>query len=172
MKIPVEFRRTDDGPHFKAVISLQDAITRNSIDTELIRIQSDYAIFIEKCIKIQNKITGSRKNKGDPVLRWKLADRIYNFAKTLEENGFLFANLTEALSRDLKISVRPVNYLIDFRTTYPRIELINKQIKWDTYRELLDVSDLSLRNEFEKKIISGELKSRADIRNFKKQIRK
>lgn len=172
MKIPIEFKRTDDSTHFKAVVSLQDAITRDSMDTELIRIQSDYAIFIEKCMKIQNKIMDNRKNKGDPVLRWKLADKIYNFAKTLEENGFIFANLTEALSRDLKISVRPVNYLIDFRTTYPSIELINKELSWDKYRELLDISDLSLRNEFEKKMISGELRSRGDIRNFKKQLKK
>lgn len=174
MKIPIEFKGTEDKNEtsYKAVISLQDAFIRNSMDKELTEIQSDYAVFIKECKKIQNKISDNRKNRGDPILKWELADKIYNFAKTLEANGFIFANLTEAISRDLEISIRPVNYLIEFRTTYPNIKLINKEISWDKYRELLDISDLSLRKEFEKKMLSGELKSREDVRNFKKQLKK
>lgn len=170
MKIPIEIQRDKRG-EFKAIVSLQDAITHTLLEKDFIRIQKDYEEFIKKSQKTLKEIKKNRKNRGDSMLKWKLADTIYRFAKQLESQGFVFANLTEALSRDLGISVRQVNYLIEFRVTYPDIKLIKKEISWDKYKELLDIPNLSLRKECETKILSGELKTRNDIRAFKKKYK-
>lgn len=171
MRIPIEIQKIKDKNQFKVVISLQDALTHVSLDKEFIKIQTDYDIFIRKCQKLLKEIHKNKFSRGDSSLKWKLADNIYQFAKKLENQGFVFANLVEALSRDLKISVRQVNYLIEFRTSYPHLELINKKISWDKYKELLDIPSLSFRKECEEKIIDGKLKTRNDIRIFKKQYK-
>jgi len=170
MKIPIEIQKVKyKDAQFKVVVSLQDALARISLDKEFIKIQTEYDVFIKKCKKILENIQKNNKSRGDPLLKWRLADALYTFVKGLEERGFVFANLTEALSRDLNMSVSQLNYLIEFRTTYPHLGLINKNISWDKYKELLDISTLLFRKECEKKILSRELKTREDIRLFKKQ---
>ena len=118
-----------------------------------------------------NSLTQSKKNRGDPILKWDLANHIYNFLKNLEKEGFVLANLTEALSRDLGISRRQINYLIEFRETYPKLNLIRKEISWDKYKELLDIPDRDKRRLCEKEIIEGRLRTREDIRRFKKKLK-
>jgi len=167
MKIPIEIQK-DRAGDFKVVVSLQDAITHALLEKDLARIQKDYEKFIKRSKKILKKIRKNRKNRGDPILKWKLADAIYIFAKQLESCGYIFANLTSALSRDLKISVSEINRLLDFRVTYSDLKLIKKEISWDKYRELISLPDISLRKKCEMKILSGELRTRNDIRIFKR----
>src|SRR4030043_2144133 len=133
MKIPIEIQqlKDKDTQKFKIIVSLQDAITHASLDSEFNKIQVDYILFINNCKEIIKKIQKNKINRGDSTLKWKLADNIYLFTKKLEERGFIFANLPEALSRDLKISPSEINRYIDFRVTYPQIELIDKKITWD-----------------------------------------
>lgn len=175
MKLPIEILKIKDPDgveRLRAVISFQDVVVQPSVNKQLVEIQNDYANFIKNCKKHLKKIQTNRKNRGDPLLKWRLADTIYRFIKDLEANGYSFANVTSALSRDLRISIRYVNYLIEFRTTYPEHKLICKEISWDKYKELLDIPSLSLRKECTEKILRGELRTRNDIRNFKKRIKK
>ena len=58
--------------------------------------------------------------------------------------------------------------MINFRKTYPSIEMINPNINWDRYRELLDIPDLRVRQLLKEKILDGSVKSRAEIKQFKK----
>jgi|GEM_PF-710773 len=172
MKIPIEIKkiRDPDGvDRLRATISFQDAITNTSLDRQLIKIQQQYVDFIEACKNHLLNIQKDRKNRGNPVLKWILSDTIYKFLKGTEENGFVLMNMSESLSRDLKISKRQINYLVEFRVTYPRPDLLHKDISWDKYKELLDIPDFFLRKKCEEKILKGELKTRNDIRLFKKQ---
>lgn len=174
MKIPIEIQkiRDPDGiERFKAIVSIEKAITNSSLAKKLIQIQKGYSDFIEICKTHLNHINQNRKNRGDAKLKWQLADMIYKFLKNLEKEGFVLANLTEALSRDLEISRRQINYLIEFRETYPDIALIKKEISWDKYKELLDIPNTSLRKKCEQKILNGELRTREDIRRFKKEMK-
>lgn len=174
MKIPVEIQRIRDPDgvsRFKAIVSLEDAIMNSSLNKKLIQIQKEYSDFIENCkIKLEG-INRTRKNRGNALLKWQLANIIYKFLKSLEMQGFILVNVTEALSRDLKISRRQINYLIEFRVTYPHITLIKREISWDKYKELLDIPNPSLRKICEQKILKGELRTRDDIRRFKKEMK-
>ncbi|MEM4308038.1 MAG: hypothetical protein QXU48_03110 [Thermoplasmata archaeon] len=172
MPIPIEILKIKDPDgveRLRVVISFHDVVAQPSVNKQLIEIQNDYVNFINNCKRQLNKMETNRKNRGNPLLKWKLADTIYRFVKALELKGYIFANLITALSRDLGISVRYVNYLIEFRTTYPDIQLIHREICWDKYKELLDIPDISLRKNCIDKILKGELKTREDIRKFKKR---
>ena len=174
MKIAIEIQRVKDPDgiyRFKAVTSFEKAIINSTLDKDLVEIQRKYSYFIETCKSKLNYINRNRKNRGNSKLKWQLADIIYKFLKSLEKKGFVLANLTEALSRDLGISKRQINYLIEFRVTYPDIKSIKKEISWDKYKELLDIPDHHLRRKCEEKILNGELKTRDDIRRFKKMMK-
>ena len=45
---------------------------------------------------------------------------------------------------------------------------LNRKINWDRYRELLDIPDLKIRNLLTEKILDGSVKSRDEIKQFKK----
>lgn len=174
MKIPIEIQKIRDPDglfRFKAVVSLTEIIKNFSLNKNLIQIQKEYAEFIEACKGKQEHINRNRKNRGNAILKWRLADGIYKFIKSIEEQGFVLTNLTEALSRDLGISRRQINYLIEFRVTYPNITFVKKEISWDKYKELLDIPNPSLRKKCEQKILKGELRTRNDIRRFKKEMK-
>jgi hypothetical protein len=76
--------------------------------------------------------------------------------------------VSEALSRDLELSRSRLKYLIRFRTFYPTISQVSKKINWSKYQEMLDIKDATKRRICEKKILSGEMKTDADIRDFKR----
>ncbi|MCC7572469.1 MAG: hypothetical protein KO464_03665 [Candidatus Methanofastidiosum sp.] len=172
MKIPIEIHKSNDEKNsYKIKISLSHAIANNSLEKESFIIQSKYQEFIIKSLDIINKTQQNNKSRGNSILKWHLADNIYRFAKDLENKDFIFANITEALSRDLEISTRQINYLIEFRTTYPKLESINEKISWDKYKELLDINDNSFRKECESKLIKGEIKTRNQLRLIKKNKR-
>lgn len=175
MRIPIEILKMKDPDgieRLRAVISFQEVVTRLSINKQLIEIQNEYENFIKKCKEHLKKIQANKKNRGDPLLKWTLADAIYKFVKDIETKGYSFVKLTSALSRDLGISTRQINYLIEFRTTYATIESIHEEISWDKYKELLDINNSSLRKKCMEKILNRELKTREDIRRFKKRIKK
>ena len=49
-----------------------------------------------------------------------------------------------------------------------KFNMINRKINWDRYRELLDIPDLKIRQLLTEKILDGSVKSREDIKQFKK----
>lgn len=174
MKTPLEIQiiRDPDGTvHFKAMVSFHDAIADSSQSQKLIQIQSEYTKFVCTCRKLLEEIRGNRKFLADSCLQWKLANEIYSFVKRIEKDGYIFANVYEALSRDLELSKSRLNYLIKFRTYYPTISQVSKKINWSKYQEMLDIKDAAKRKICEKKILSGEIKTDHDIRNFKRSQR-
>jgi len=149
-------------------IALTDVIKNESLNNQLILLQGKYSDVVQECKQILIKIKQSRKNAGDPVLKWKLANIIVIFLNYVESNQFIIINYSEALSIDLGLSKRLIESMINFRKTYPSIEMINPNINWDRYRELLDIPDLRVRQLLKEKILDGSVKSRAEIKQFKK----
>ena len=173
MKIPIEIhsiKNPNGTSQFKAIVPLEYAIKDSSINNQLVQIQNEYSNIIKNCKSQIQHIQSKMKSRANPILKWNLADAIYLFLKSLEKRELLLANIAEALSRDLELSRREIDSLIKFRTNYPNITLINKDISWGRYRELLDLPNNTLRKKFIEKIIKGDLKTRDDIRKYKKEL--
>jgi len=174
MKIPLEIQRIrdpDGASHFKAIISFQDAIAHTSQSQKLIQIQNEYAELVDNCQRLLKEIRGNRKYMADSYLQWKLADEFYSFIKEVENDGFVFANVSEALPRDVGVSKSQLNYLLKFRTYYPAIDYVSKDINWSKYRELMDFPDQKSRNRCETLIKTGMIKSDSEIREFKRKLK-
>jgi hypothetical protein len=175
MKTPVEILKIKDPDGIERIrltIAFQDAIQNPSFNKQIIYLQEKYLDIIKKCEDLIIHIRESKKSAGDPVLKWYLSDVIYNFLMEAEENGFVITNFSRSLSRDLGLSLRHIDYLIEFRMTYPNIEMVNKKINWDRYKEILDISDHPTRQLLIEKILNGDIKTRNEIRNYKKGILK
>jgi hypothetical protein len=171
MKIPLEIQKIKDPDgtsHFRAIVSFQDAIANTSQSQNLIQIQQEYAQLVSSCQKLLEKIRSSREFMADSQLQWKLANEIYSFIKLTEKTGYVFANVSEALSRDIVMSRSQLSYLIKFRTYYPSVEQVFREINWSKYREILDIRRPAKRKICEKKILSGEIRTDHDIRVFKR----
>lgn len=172
MKIPLEIlkiRDPDGISRFRAIISFQDAVSDTSQSQKLIQIQKEYIKFVDDCQKLLKQIKKNRRS--DSQLQWKLADMIFSFIKRVENNEYIFANVSEAIPRDVGISKSQLNYLIKFRTYYPTVDLVYKEINWSKYREILDIRYPEVRKICVNKILSGELKTDRDIRDFKKRYK-
>ena len=154
---------------FSLALSLEDTIKKDpSIVKRMIAIQERYAKLIKKCRVILREIQSSRKSRGDPLLKWSMAKSIVDFIESTEKEGFYITNISNALSRDLKVSVRQINYLKEFARSFPKIEMINPKISWDKYKEILDIKSKQMQKECIRKILAGELRTREDIRKFKR----
>lgn len=174
MKIPVEIikiKEPDGVSRFRAVISLQHAIANTARSQELIQIQHEYTNFVENCKTLLRKIQSSRKYMSNSRLQWKLANTIHSFIKSIENNGYVFASMSETISRDVGLSKSQLNYLIKFRRYYPTISQVQEKINWSKYREILDIRNTKLRKTCEEKVLSGELTTDHDIRAFKAEYR-
>lgn len=174
MKIPLEIlkiRDPDDTSRFKAIISFQDAIVDTSQSQKLIQIQNEYAKLVEGWQGLLKKIRNNRKFMANSQLQWKLADEIYSFIKKIENDGYIFANVSEALPRDVGISKSQLNYLLKFRMFYPSIDQVSKEINWSKYRELMDFPDQKSRKQCETLIKAGKIKSDTEIREFKRKLK-
>jgi len=174
MKIPLEIVkiRDPDGPsHFKAIISFQDALSHTSQSQKLIQIQNEYSKLVDDWQRVLRKIRSNREYMADSHLQWKLADEIYSFIKRIENDGYIFANVSEALSRDVGMSKSQLSYLIKFRTYYPSIDQVSNEINWSKYRELMDFSDEKSRKRCETLIKMGKIKSDTEIRDFKRKLK-
>jgi len=174
MKIPLEIEKIRDPngtSHFKAIISFQDAIAHTSQSQKLIQIQNEYTKLVDDYQRLLKEIRGNRKFMADSKLQWKLADEIYSFIKWIENDGYIFANVSEALSRDVGMSKSQLNYLIKFRIYYPSIDKLSEEINWSKYRELMDFPDEKSRKECEKLIKIGKIKSDTEIREFKRKLK-
>ena len=174
MKLPIEIQKIKDPDgmsRLRAIISFPEAVTHTRLSQTLIQIQNEYTEFVKECGKLLKKIHSSRKCMSDSKLQWKLANRIYSFIKWVENNGCIFANISEAIPRDIDLSKSQLNYLIKFRTYYSAVDDLHEEINWSKYRELLDIRNLKVRKSCEEKILSGEIKTDHDIREFKKRRR-
>jgi len=174
MKTPLEILKIKDPDgvsRFKAIISFQDAVAHTSQSQKLIQIQNEYSKFVDGCQRLLKEIRSNRKCMAYSKLQWKLADNIYSFIKRVENDGYIFANVSEALSRDVGMSKSQLNYLIKFRTHYPSIDQVSNEINWSKYRELMDFSDEKSRKQCETLIKMGKIKSDTEIRDFKRKLK-
>jgi len=174
MKIPLEIlkiRDPDGTSRFKAIISFQDAIAHTSESQKMIQIQNEYAKLVDGWQRLLKEIRSNRKFMADSQLQWRLADEIYSFIKRIENDGYIFANVSEALSRDVGMSKSQLNYLIKFRTYYPSVDQVSKEINWSKYRELMDFPDEKSRKQCEALIKMGKIKSDTEIREFKRKLK-
>jgi hypothetical protein len=174
MKIPLEIqeiRDPDGASRFKAIVSFQDAIAHTSHGQKLIQIQNEYTKFVDNCQRFLKEIRSNRKHMADSHLQWNLANEIYSFIRRIEDYGHIFANISEALPRDLGISKSQLNYLMKFRTYYPSINHVLKEINWSKYRELMDFPDEKSRKECEALIKIGKITTDTEIRAFKRKIK-
>lgn len=162
----------DGHERFRAVASLEEIVQAPSAGKNMMEIQEAYAALIESCRAKLKIIRENRKKRGDPLLKWELAKSINDFIKFVERKNYFFVNYSKSLSRDLGISVREINYLIEFVNTFPKKNLLHPQISWGKYREILNIKSRSLQKEIIQKILDGELKTRDDIRKFKRTLRK
>ena len=174
MKTPLEIQkiRDPDGTsRFKAIVSLQDAIAHSSHSQKLVQIQDEYSKSVDNWQRMLEQIRSSRRNEADSQFQWKLADAIYSFVKWIENNNYIFANFSEALTRDVGMSRSRLNYLMKFRTYYPFIDRVHKKINWSKYQEILDIRSVEARKICEKRILSGKIRTDRDVRDFKKRYR-
>lgn len=175
MKTQVEILNIQDPDGIRRsrfTIAFQDAIINESLNSQLLYFQEKYSDVIVESKKILNRIKESKKNAGDPILKWLLADIIVNFFNKVESNDFILIKYSDSLSRDLDLSKRLVVSMIKFRQTYPSLDMINRKINWDRYRELIDIPDLKIRQLLTEKILDKSVKSRDEIKRFKKQYLK
>lgn len=162
-----KIRDPDNVERFRVVLSFEDVVHQPELSKEMIEIQEAYTKLIENCRAQLKLLESNRKTRGDPLLKWHLADTLYGFIRSVEKRGYYFANSSKALFRDLGISVRQVNYLIEFVQTFPEKEQLHPEISWDKYKEILDIKDSRLQEIVIKMLLNGKLKTREDIRKFK-----
>lgn len=160
----------DNIERFRVALSFEDVVHQPSLSKEMIEIQEAYTKLIKNCKAQLRTLESNRKTRGDSFLKWRLAETIYCFVQSVEKRGYYFANYSQALSRDLGISVRQINYLVEFIRTFPDKEQVYQEISWDKYKEILDIKDSQLQEIVIKKVLNGELRTREDIRKYKKNL--
>lgn len=166
-----KIRDPDNIERFRVVLSFEDVIHQPELSKEMIEIQEAYSRLIGNCKAQLKVIASNRKTRGDSLLKWRLAKTLYEFIRSVEKRGYYFANSSKALFRDLGISIRQINYLIEFVRTFPEEKQVHPEISWDKYKEILDIKNSHLQKIVIRKILDGELKTREDIRKFKKNIK-
>ncbi len=175
MRIPVEILKlkSPDGVEtYKAIISFQDAITDASQSEKLIQIQDEYSRRIEQLRKIWREVEKDRNSMANSRNQWKQADIIESLVRFVEDQGYFFTNIVEALSRDIGMSKSQLNYLRKFRKKYTTIDQVSDRINWSKYRELMDFSNDKLRKQCEALIIEGKITKDSEIRAFKRKVKK
>ena len=92
MKTQVEIHEIQDPDGIQRVrftIAFQDAIQNESLSNQLVYFQEQYLEAIQESKKVLNQIKKSRKNAGDPILKWQLADILVNFLNKVESKEFI-----------------------------------------------------------------------------------
>ena len=172
MLIPFEIRRVknpDKSFSLIAVISMSHAVGESNTRELLLKLQNKYLEIIKNCRKQISLIQKNRKNQSNPVLHWEFGDLLFNYLQYVESLGFYFANFAQTLARDSGFSKRYLTYHLSFRKEYEKND-ISPKLKFWAYQELLDISDKSKRKKCEDKLKSDEIKTRTELRKFKKFI--
>jgi hypothetical protein len=173
MRIPIEIKKITDpagNTDLRAVIYIEDAIRDANTSQQLKKVEEEYVELIEKSKNIITKIRRTRANRANPKLHWVLGDMIVRFLHELNDNGYLLTNIQPTLSRDIGFPTRYLGYHIQLRKDYPDVESLHNEISWSKYQELLDINNMNKRAIIEKKILDGEIRTRDELRKFKKNF--
>lgn len=162
----------DGALRFRASISFNYIMTHSDAPIVLIQVQTDFENCIAKCQNLMKKIRLSKQTRGDPLLKWKLADEIYHFLNKVEKKGYYLAFTLESFSEALQLSKRQVGYLLTFRKMFNTRKDVNPKISWDRYMLIMDTTNQELRYEIIQQISKGKLQTRNEVRLFKKNMLK
>jgi hypothetical protein len=169
--IVINIARDPDGcERFRVASSFEDIAHKPSSGKEMVEIQENYAKLVRLCLRLVKNIRSSRKSQADPLLKWDIAKAMVDFVESVGEKGYYITTATETLARDVNISRSQIGYLFELFKTFPSKEQLYKQISWDKYKEILDIKSRKQQQDCIRKILNGELRTREDIRKFKKSV--
>ena len=169
--IPVEMKKITDPDgtsRLGAVADLKEVLAIPDLKSRLMATEKRYQLLLENCRKISAEIK-TKEGRSDASLRWQIGDFALNFLTSLQKTmGVCLVGHINALSRDLQISPRDLNYIVNFRRKYVNKEELDRRIDWSKYRELLEVSNPSLRKDLEEMIKKGRITTREKLRELKR----
>jgi len=167
--IPFEIRKIkypDGKKSVKAVVSLDYAMTKGTTE-KLSEIENLFVILRKDCKKQMKKI---KKNRGNAKLHWELGDIVCKFLDEIEAREFCFVGSIQSLIDYIGLSQRDWRRHIQLRKEYPDKKMINDDIRWMYYSELMDIADIEKRKQGEELLLKGEINTREEFRDFKKGL--
>jgi hypothetical protein len=102
---------------------------------------------------------------------WKLANEIYMFIESVGNKGYAFVNAADALPKELGMSQRQFERLVQFRKYYSTIDKVAEKINWSQYIEMLSIPASETRKICQSKILAGEIKTVKQLREFKRRYK-
>lgn len=154
--IPFEIRKIKDS--YNVTIPLEDSFEDGVID----KVKKIEKLFNKLLIETKEKMTEIKKTgNNDAKMHWELGDIIYNFKKTVEEEGFYFQDDVSTFARYNGQSRNKWKLCIKLREIYPTKSMIGKDLK--LWGRLSEESDNEVRARIEGKIIDNEIKTKEDI---------
>ncbi len=129
------------------------------------RLKNEYSVLIREIKQMLAQLKS--KKGGDPILNWKISDKIYDFLKKKAPmHGVFVTNYERTLARELKISPSRIAYFTQFRRLYSTISAVDKRIKWSWYLELMKISDAQKRKKIEDQIKAGQINDIKELKKF------
>ena len=130
---------------------------------EIIDLSEEYKKLVMSAADEINKYSGDKKIRHLHVV----GELIHNFELKFSERNIELRSLRKNISEDLKVSQSRLDYFIRFYTVFNRFSL-NDTLSWGIYRELVDIKNETKRKDALDKLMSGELRTTDDIRDFKR----
>ncbi len=147
------------------VVALIDAVSSPDTHSKLQGGETDYRGAVRRW---RGLVADIRRNRSDPVRRWKLADDIYSFEHLLKVKwGLEATNLVPAIARDIRLSIRALRLILRLRTRFRLNEVRAYGMNWSKFQEVLDIRDDEAMRRCIGLIQQGEVKRDSEIREFK-----
>lgn len=167
--VPVSIRRplNAGGTAQAFVVSLEDVVSESGIHERLRAAEEAYR---DSLADWRDVVSAIQRNRSDPLLRWSLAESVDGFRRRMgAEWGLEPTNYLIAVSRDIGISDSALDYILRLRSrfTLERVETLG--MNWSRFQEVLDIKDETHMEMGIDLIKSGQLRSQAEIREFKRR---
>ena len=169
--IPVSIRRPSNARGTSTsqafVVSLEDIVSEPGVHESLRTAEGEYR---DSLADWRGLISAIERNRSDPVLRWSLAESVDGFRRRMGTDwGLEPTNYLIAVSRDIGISDSALDYILRLRSRFTLEKVENLGMNWSKFQEVLDIKDDAHMEEGVDLIRSGQIKSRAEIREFKRR---
>lgn len=167
LSIPVAIRRPQSASGLGGtfVISLLDAATSPDIYE---RLRSAEVAFQSRAKEWKELVTQIGNQRSDPVLRWRLAEKIVGFAHRMRTAwGFDVVNLVDAVAQEIEMSRSALGYVLRLRERFTLAEVKASKMTWSRFQEVLDIREEALMRECVRLLREGQIRSDAEIREFK-----
>ncbi len=167
--IPVSIRRRShtQGAPRAFVVSLDDVVSAPNVHERLRRAERAYR---DSLTEWRGLVTDIKRNRSDPVLRWRLAESVENFRRGMGADwGLEPTNYLIAVSQDIEISDSALGYVLRLRSRFTAEKVESSGMNWSKFQEVLDIKDDARMRECVDLIRLGRIRSRAEIREFKRR---